>query len=236
MTPMRQVVVGSQGGAEALAIFLQLIFDERRTGSLEPPLVALWIPASGPPLQTRNSCRLEPNSHHCGPGRVEPMPKHRGAQHRDADGPPGCSLASDMVAAQARLHVAGQQAGVVLWFGPRPTSSLVAQKSSQDQTTRDMLCERVEASAKTQKSSTTFQTWTTLTQIGGSPKFGHRPQSPRRRTATLPWGVAVGSRQCVADHLLATADVIRAMRERVQLCQNPQTEFACLPKVWESGG
>ena len=38
-------------------------------------------------------------------------------------------------------------------------------------------------------------------------------------------GVAVGPRQFIADQLLAKADVIRAMHERVQLCQD-QTEFA----------
>ena len=37
-------------------------------------------------------------------------------------------------------------------------------------------------------------------------------------------GVAVGSRQFVTDQLLSKADVIRAMHERVQLCQDPQTE------------
>ena len=41
-------------------------------------------------------------------------------------------------------------------------------------------------------------------------------------------GVAVGLRQYIADQLLAKADVICAMRERVQLCQDPQTEFALL--------
>ena len=41
-------------------------------------------------------------------------------------------------------------------------------------------------------------------------------------------GVAVGPRQFIADQLLAKADVIRAMHERVQLCQDRQTEFALL--------
>ena len=36
----------------------------------------------------------------------------------------------------------------------------------------------------------------------------------------------MGPRQFLADQLLAKADVIRAMHERVQLCQDPQTEFA----------
>ena len=33
---------------------------------------------------------------------------------------------------------------------------------------------------------------------------------------------------CIADQLLATADVLRAVHEPVQLCQDPQTEFALL--------
>ena len=40
--------------------------------------------------------------------------------------------------------------------------------------------------------------------------------------------VAVGPRQFIADQLLAKADVLRAMHERVQLCQDPQTEFTLL--------
>ena len=45
---------------------------------------------------------------------------------------------------------------------------------------------------------------------------------------SITLGVAVRSRQSIADQLLSKADVIRAMHERVQLCQDPQTEFALL--------
>ena len=41
-------------------------------------------------------------------------------------------------------------------------------------------------------------------------------------------GVAVGPRRCIADQPSAKVDVIRAMHERVQLCQDAQTEFALL--------
>ena len=41
-------------------------------------------------------------------------------------------------------------------------------------------------------------------------------------------GVAVRPRRCVTDQLLAKADVIRAIHERVQLCQDPQTESVLL--------
>ena len=45
--------------------------------------------------------------------------------------------------------------------------------------------------------------------------------------ASVPLGGPV-DRQFIADQLLAKADVIRAVHERVQLCQDPQTEFALL--------
>ena len=41
-------------------------------------------------------------------------------------------------------------------------------------------------------------------------------------------GVAGGPRQFIEDQLLAKADVNRATHERVQLCQDPQTDFALL--------
>ena len=43
---------------------------------------------------------------------------------------------------------------------------------------------------------------------------------------SIPLGVHVGPRHFIADQLLAKADVIRAMHERVQLCQDLQMEFA----------
>ena len=45
---------------------------------------------------------------------------------------------------------------------------------------------------------------------------------------SITFGVAVGSWQFIADQLLSKGDVIRAMRERVQLCQDRQEEFALL--------
>ena len=45
---------------------------------------------------------------------------------------------------------------------------------------------------------------------------------------SITLGVAVGRRQLIADQLLAKVDVIRAVRERVQLCQDPQTDFVLL--------
>ena len=47
-------------------------------------------------------------------------------------------------------------------------------------------------------------------------------------TGSNTLGVAVGPRQFIKDQRQAKADVIRALHERVQLCQDPQTEFALL--------
>ena len=43
MTATRQLGVGSQDGAEALAIHHQLIYDERAAGSLNAPLARINI-------------------------------------------------------------------------------------------------------------------------------------------------------------------------------------------------
>ena len=45
---------------------------------------------------------------------------------------------------------------------------------------------------------------------------------------SITLGVACGSRQFITDQLLSKADVIRAMHGRVQICSDPQTEFALL--------
>ena len=42
-TSMRQLGVGSQGGAEALATFVQLIFDEWTSGTLDTPLARIKV-------------------------------------------------------------------------------------------------------------------------------------------------------------------------------------------------
>ena len=41
---------------------------------------------------------------------VKPLPKDRGVEQGDVDGQLECSLAPGMVAAEVRLHIAGQQA------------------------------------------------------------------------------------------------------------------------------
>ena len=81
-----------------------------------------------------------------------------------------------------------------------------------------------------QKSSTTFQIWATL-----DPEWRIAEVCALATVATevhgrATLGVAVGPRRSVADELLAKADVIRAVHERVRLCQEPQTKFAFIPE------
>ena len=57
---------------------------------------------------------------------LPPMPTGRGAEQGDVDGPFECSLASGMVAAEARLHVAVQEAARTLpWIGRKRPSGRI---------------------------------------------------------------------------------------------------------------
>ena len=122
---MRQVGVGSQGGAEALAISHQPIFDDWVSGSLNTPLHESQLMkellrhgrlecgeelGNQPRLPTRCSRRMEASRFLCGTRRGETFAKNRGPEQGDVDGPLECSLPLGMVAAEAQLHVAGQQA------------------------------------------------------------------------------------------------------------------------------
>ena len=104
------------------------------------------------------------------------MPKDRGAEQGDVDGPLECSLALGMEAAETRERVAAQQAsGTLLWIGVDGPSDvqrwqaedavklqetanfqLGARKSSPETTTRGTCCRGTEAWR-------TGGTWTTVT-------------------------------------------------------------------------
>ena len=93
------------------------------------------------------------------------MPKDRGAEQRDVDGPPECSLALGTVAVEARLRIAQQQAaGTLPWTGTHDqrtqkdfkthsaaecivstSVNLEARKSSSEQMTHDIFHKKTEA-------------------------------------------------------------------------------------------
>ena len=122
--------------------------------------------------------------------RVQQMPKDRGAEQGEVDGPLEYSSAPGMVATEARLCVAVQQAGRTLtWIGTRDpvdterlqpakfseskTFSSEAQKNSKEPGTA--VCKRSTCPKLKQKSSTTSQTWTQLLLIGQSTTFSLWP-------------------------------------------------------------
>ena len=134
---MRLLAVGSQGAPGALAIFHQLV-DVRNTGHTTGPnhLGLLSRVQCGtrqaPPLQKHAAVAgwkhralsfMEQEG-------VQQMPTDRGAEQGNVDGRSECSLALGMVAAEARLRVAEQQAART------PTTELADLRSIHSSSTR----------------------------------------------------------------------------------------------------
>ena len=103
---MRQIGVGTQGGDDCLAIFHQLLYDEWMTGSVSGPLARTkvdekncfgmieWKAVREAPSQVLPKHMAAAAWKHRNVSYVEqegllPMPKDRGAEHRDVDGQPG---------------------------------------------------------------------------------------------------------------------------------------------------
>ena len=123
---MRQIGVGTPGGAEALAIFHQLFYDERMSGSLSGPLARIKVIEKNCfgmvewQAVREAASRFLPKAHSAAAARrhrilshveqegLRPMPKDRGAEQGDVDGPLECSLALEMVAAETRRRMAAR--------------------------------------------------------------------------------------------------------------------------------
>ena len=132
---MRQLGVGCQGGAEAPAISLPLIFDEWASGSLDTLQARIKVDERNCfGLIEHGAVRNSASSFlpvHAAVARwkhralpfveqegVQSMPKDRGAEQGDVDGPSECSLALGMVAAEAQMCIATQRAARTLaWIG-----------------------------------------------------------------------------------------------------------------------
>ena len=109
-TSMRQIGVGTPGSAEALAIFHQLPHDVWMTGSLSGPLARIKVDEKNCfgmierqtvreaasrflPTHTAAAAWKHWNLSHVEQEGLPPMPKDRGAEQGDVDGPRECSLA-----------------------------------------------------------------------------------------------------------------------------------------------
>ena len=181
-SPMRQIGVGTPGGAEALAIFHQLLYDEWMTGSLSGPLARIKVGEKNClgmiewkavretawrflPKYTAAATWTHRNLSHVEQEGLSPMPKDRGAEQGDVDGPLECSLAAGLVAGRdAWKHSRAASGGhpSLGWRerpcrgtasasrprGPngrnRQTSSLAAQKNTPVPMIRNTRCRRME--------------------------------------------------------------------------------------------
>ena len=130
-TSMRQIGVGTPGGAEALAIFHQLLYDERITGACSVSLARFKVDektcfgmiewkavreaaSQFLPKHTAAGAWKHRNLSHVEQERLLAMLKHRGAEQGDVDGPLEYSLALGMVAAEPRVRTAAEQAACSL--------------------------------------------------------------------------------------------------------------------------
>ena len=152
-TSVWQIGMGAQGSAEALTIH-QLLFNEWTAGSLSGPLARIkvdekncfgmiewkavhevasrFLPKhTAAAWQHRNLSYVEQEG-------LLPMPKDRGAEQGDVDGPLECSLGSGMVAAGT------QTGGSLPWIGVTDDAELQqsSRKSAPGLTTRDTHCRK----------------------------------------------------------------------------------------------
>ncbi len=122
---MRQLGVGTAGGAEALALFQQVVYELWKEGRLERPLARVKIdetncfgrlewPAirravhEALPRHFPVTCWKHAAVSHVEQRDVGPMPKDQGAEQGDVDGPLECSLTLGEVSSSARAGVHGQ--------------------------------------------------------------------------------------------------------------------------------
>ena len=295
---MRQIGVGTPGGADPSAIFHQLLYDE---WMLSGPLTRVKVDEKiyfgmiGLQALREAASRFHPkhtaaatwkhrNLSHVEQEGLPPMPKDRGAEKGDVDGPLECSLALEMVAAKTRRCAAAQQAaashGLVWMIHERnsdckkttqpecrnqTTSSLAARRSLPVPSIRsircrknggladlwymddgDVMCHPIlvpfflqefdAANAKVVAERNHQKTEVIYCENNLDAallEWRIRDVQNKAKLCTvsagsITLGVAVGPRQYIADQLFGKVDVIRAMHERDQLCEDPQTEFSIL--------
>ncbi len=143
---MRQLGVGTAGGAEALALFQQVVYELWKEGRLERPLARVKIdetncfgrlewPAirravyEALPRHFPVICWKHAAVSHVKQRDVGPMPKDQGAEQGDVDGPLECSLTLGEVSSSARAEVHGQQRrGELPWSSSAPEATSAAER------------------------------------------------------------------------------------------------------------
>ena len=136
MYAMRQIGVGTPGGAEALAILHQLLHDIWSAGELPSALARIKVDErncygrlewsairaaiqQALPRHLAATCWKHESASHVEQEGVAPAPKDRGAEQGDVDGAVECSVTLGGVAADARSAVhAMQRRGELPWTAP----------------------------------------------------------------------------------------------------------------------
>ena len=221
-TSMRQIGVGTAGGAWALSTFHQLLYDEWMTGSLSGPLA-----------------RIKVDEKFCfGMSRCASRRRGFSEAHQQQRGNAGTCPLSNKKGSRQCPRIEGRSRETLMAPGVQPGSGHggsggarkhcrpVQKNSDFKRTTRPGCTNRQTSSLVRRKSS--------LNEMDAAPpewRIGDVRSVAKTSAVTdgsITLGVAVGCRQFITDQLLSKAGVIRAMQERVQLCQDPQTEVSLL--------
>ena len=148
---MRQLGVGTPGGAEALAIFQQCLHDLWRAGGVETPLARIKIDerncfgmlewsavrdatCAALPRHFPVACWKHAATSYVEQNGVEATSKDRGAEQGDVDGPLECSLAMGKISSLSRHAVhEKQRRGELPWIGAASGEQLQAAQYDFDQ-------------------------------------------------------------------------------------------------------
>ena len=148
---MRQLGVGTPGGAEALAIFQQCLHDLWRSGDVEAPFARIKIDekncfgmlewpgvreatSAALPRHFPVTCWKHAAASFVEQSGVEAKHKDRGAEQGDVDGPLECSLTMGKISSLARHAVHDKQRrGELPWIGTASGEQLQEAEHDFDQ-------------------------------------------------------------------------------------------------------
>ena len=146
MGAMRQLGVGTPGGAEALAIFQQVLHELWAGGRLEMPLARIKIdekncfgrlewPAvrkaarDAMPRHFAVTCWKHQAVSGVEQAGVDPMPKDRGAEQGDVDAPLECGMTMGMISSAARSELHSmQRRGELPWAATSAADVIIAEQ------------------------------------------------------------------------------------------------------------
>eukprot|EP00973_Karenia_brevis_P038909 5371814-Karenia_brevis.AAC.1 len=187
MASMRQFGVGIQGGAEAIAFFAQAVDDLWHAGALTRPLAKIKIdekncfgmltwPAVRAaaqeqlPKHAAAACWKHRQTSTVEQHGVDDVPKDRGAEQGDVDGPLEAGLAIGTAARASRRHVHLQQReGSLEWAGE--TTALASQDFDLREDRQRLWSDMAPAARKQSDFSQMTMPWNEIQSSGGIADF-----------------------------------------------------------------